>query len=542
MLDLIIRNATVIDGSGKPGFSADVAVDQGRIGAVAPDLRAAARRTIDADGLALCPGFIDMHAHSDWSLAAYPRAESRLHQGITTEVVGNCGSTWGPVRAEHLDDFKTFVAGHGGLFHPPMDQGEWPWPDLAAYYRELASGGLPLNWVPLVGHGSLRCAVMGFEGRAAEAAELAAMEHLLRQELDQGLFGMSAGLIYHPGAFADLNELTALAQVVRRAGGLITLHMRSESHGILDAIAEGLAFAEASGVSLEISHLKCELPANWGRSAEILALLDQARQRGVRVDFDQYPYTAYCCSLLEAFPPWAKDQGPQSLIRRLEDPALRRRVQQEMTQLPFSWENPLEGLAGDRILLTGFRSDRYRALEGLDLTSIAAALEVEPIDALFRLFQAEQGGLAMIVFAMCEEDLERILRHPATLIGSDGAALAAGQTSAGRADHPRNYGTFPRILGRYVRERNTLSLETAVAKMSGLPARKLGLLDRGLIRSGQAADLVIFDPHTVADGATFQNPHRYPAGIPYVLVNGELVIDRGRHTGSLPGILLQRAS
>lgn len=540
MLDLIIRNAKIIDGSGNDAAMADIALAKGRITAIEPGLGRSAARTIDADGLAVCPGFIDMHSHSDWSLSAYPRAESKIHQGVTTEVVGNCGSSLGPVSPGHFDDFRTFVDSHGGIFKLPDDGGYWKWSDLAAFYADLATRGIALNIAPLVGHGALRCAVMGFERHAPDHDQLARMQRLLQREIDQGLFGLSAGLIYHPGAFAGLEELTALAEVVGRAGGLFTLHMRSESHGVMDAIQEALTIAERSGVSLEISHLKCELPANWGRSAEILDRLDQARCRGVQVDFDQYPYTAYCCGLLEIFPPWAKDQGPTSMIEVLRDPEKRQRVAWEMTQPPFDWENPMEGLGWDKILLTGFTSQQNRAFDGHHLATIAMALNLSPTEAVFRLFEEEQGGLAMIVFSMCEEDVERIMQHPATMIGSDGSSLSAGGVMAGRTVHPRSYGTYPRVLGRYVRQRQTLTLETAVSKMSGLPARKLGLSDRGYVREGYAADLVIFDPDSVEDTATFEAPHRYPSGIHYVIVNGQIVVEQGEHTGLLPGSVLRR--
>lgn len=540
MTDLIIRNAMVIDGSGSSGFMADIAVDQGRIAGIGADLGTTGTRTIDVEGLAVCPGFIDMHSHSDWTIAAYPSADSKIHQGVTTEVVGNCGSTMGPVVTERFQEFVNFVDCHGGLFSLP-EREKWQWPDLTSYYKHLAARGLSVNIAPLVGQGALRCAVMGFEPRKPAPDEIRAMQMLLQKEIDQGLFGMSAGLIYHPGAFAGLEELTALAQIVKRADGLFTLHMRSESHGITDAIQEALAIAERSGVSLEISHLKCELPANWGRSAEILALLDEARGRGVSVDFDQYPYTAYSCSLLEIFPPWAKDQGATALIKALQNRALRRQVAHEITQPSSDWENPIDGLGWDMVRINGFKSDRYRAFDGRDLTAISTDLNLSPTETLFRLFEEESGGLAMIVFSMCEEDLERIMQHPATMIGSDGASLGAHGALGDRMIHPRSYGTFPRVLGRYVRQRKTLSLETAVSKMSGLPARKLGLSDRGLIREGYVADLVVFDPDAVADAATFDAPHRFPVGIHHVIVNGQIVVEDGEHTGLLPGTLLLRS-
>ncbi len=541
MHDLNIRNARIIDGTGNDAFMGDIAVDQGRIAAIAtPGRGPAGLKTIDADGRVVCPGFIDMHSHSDWSLSAHPRAESKIHQGVTTELVGNCGSSLGPVVPGHFEDFKTFVNSHGGIFNLPAAEADWPWPDLAAFYQNLAGGGMALNIAPLVGHGALRCAVMGFDRQAPNPVQLARMAQLLQREIDQGLFGLSAGLIYHPGAFAAPEELGALARVVRGAGGLFTLHMRSESHGVLDAIQEGLEISARSGVALEISHLKSELPVNWGRSVEMLALLDRARARGLPVDFDLYPYTAYCCGLLEIFPPWVKDQGPQAAIRVLADTDLRRRVEREMTRPPFDWENPMEGLGWDQILLAGFTTERYRTFDGHHVAAIADALELSPTEAIFQLFAAEQGGLTMIVFSMCEDDLERIMRHPAAMIGSDGFSLAADSAAAGVMVHPRSYGTYPRVLGRYVRQRKTLSLETAIAKMSGLPAKKLGLTDRGLLREGLAADLVVFDPDTVIDKATFEEPHRYPAGIHYVVVNGQVVVQAGEHTGLLPGGVLKR--
>jgi N-acyl-D-amino-acid deacylase len=540
MFDIVIRNGSVVDGSGKRRFQADIAIKNGRIADIALQIESDAQTFIDAKGNAVSPGFIDMHSHSDFTLLVHPEAESKVRQGVTTELVGNCGGSPAPVPDEHFDDFMQYMVGLGNLYKNVLTPQDWNWKTMTQFSDELETSGIALNVAPLVGHSTLRCGVMGYNSGPPTPEELNQMKRLLEKELDQGAFGMSAGLIYHPGAFANRDELAQLAASIRSYEGVFTVHMRSEGNNLLEAIDEAIYVGEKSGASVEISHLKCELPVNWGNAGTALNRINQARDKGYRIDFDQYPYRAYQTGLLEIFPTWAKEHGADRMITVLRDQKLRHKVIKDMTQPPYDWENPMDGLDWDHIHLNGFNRQRNQVLEGLTVAQIAEQLSTEPLEAIFRLFTEERGALSMIVFSMNEDEVIEIMQHPAGMIGSDGCSVAPYGPTGTRKVHPRFYGTFPRVLGRYVREKKVLSLERAVHKMTGLPARKLQFSDRGLLKKGFQADIVVFDENLIADTATFENPHQYPAGIHFVLVNGQVVISNGEHTGKLPGKFLKR--
>jgi N-acyl-D-amino-acid deacylase len=540
LFDRIIRNGIIVDGSGQKRFKADIAIEDSRISEIAPQIESEVKTLIDADGCIVSPGFIDMHSHSDFTLWVHPEAESKVRQGVTTELVGNCGGSPAPVPEGHFNDFMQYMVGLGNLYKSVLKSRDWNWHTLAQFYQELEGKGIAVNVAPLVGHSTLRSGVMGYADGPPTAEDLNEMHRLLEIELQQGAFGLSAGLIYHPGAFADRDELAQLAATVQAHEGIFSVHMRSEGNHLLEAIDEAIYVGEKSGASVEISHLKCELPVNWGNGGNALNRINQARDRGLKIDFDQYPYRAYQTGLLEIFPVWAKEQGADQTIAILNDREVRKRVVKDMTQPPYDWENPMDGLDWDHIHLNGFNRPDNKALEGLTAAQIAARLSIEPLEAIFRLFAEEQGALSMIVFSMNEDEVIEIMRHPQGMIGSDGCAVAPYGPTGTRKVHPRFYGTFPRILGRYVREKQVLALEQAVHKMTGLPARKLGLRDRGLLKKGYQADIVVFDKDRIADAATFENPHQFPSGIRSVLVNGQIVVSKGEHTGALPGRILKR--
>jgi len=540
MFDVIIRNGKIIDGSGQKAYQADVGIENGIISEISPELEADAHQVVNAEGCVVSPGFIDMHSHSDFTLLVHPEAESKIHQGVTTELVGNCGGSPAPVPEDHFDDFMQYMVGLGGFYQKVLAPEDWKWKTLAQFYEELENKGVAVNLAPLVGHSTLRSAVMGYENGPPSPDELKQLKYLLEKELDLGAFGMSTGLIYHPGAFAAREELTELAKVVHSYGGIYTTHMRSEGKYLFEAIDEALYVGEKSGVSVEISHMKCEVPANWGKAQSALSRIDRARDSGSQIDFDQYPYRAYQCGLLEIFPTWAKENGAERMIEVIKDKNLLDKVIKDMTQAPYDWDNPMDGLGWDQIRLNGFNRESNQELEGLTVARIAERLAMPPLEAVFRLFEVEQGGLSMIVFSMNEEEVIEIMQHPEGMFGSDGCAVAPYGLTAARKVHPRFYGTYPRILGRYVREKKVLSLEQAIYKMTGLPARKLQLKGRGLLNKGYHADIVVFDENQVTDTATFENPHQYPEGIYHVLVNGQPVIAHGEHTGRLPGQVLKR--
>ena len=540
MFDIIIQNGKIVDGSGQKAYPADIGIENDRITEISPCLEAESQETIDADGYIVSPGFIDMHSHSDFTLLVHPEAESKIRQGVTTELVGNCGGSPAPVPEERFDDFMQYMIGLGGLYQKVLNPRDWKWRTLSQFYEELGEKGVAVNVAPLVGHSTLRAAVMGFEGGPPSSDELQQMKRLLEIELDQGAFGMSTGLIYHPGAFADRDELAELAGLICSYDGIYTTHIRSEGKFLHEAVDEALYVGEKSGVSVEISHMKCEVPANWGKAQNALSRIDRSRDRGNQIDFDQYPYRAYQCGLLEIFPTWAKKNGAGPMIDALRNKVLRQKIVQDMTQPPYDWDNPMDGLEWDQIRLNGFNRETNQELEGLTVARIAEHMAMPPLEAVFQLFEVEQGGLSMIVFSMNEEEVIEIMQQPEGMFGSDGCAVAPYGLTGSRKVHPRFYGTYPRILGRYVREKKVLTLEQAVYKMTGLPARKLQLKDRGLLHKGYQADIVVFDETQIADTATFENPHQYPKGIHHVLVNGQRVIANGEHTGRLPGKVLRR--
>lgn len=500
--DILIRGGTVVDGTGAPGYAADVAIRAGRIVAVAPALDAGgAARVIDATGHVVSPGFIDLHAHLD-PLLRIPDAESHVRQGVTLALGGPDGSA--------------------------------PWP-LGEYLDSASVAGLGMNVAYLVGHNTIRREVMGMADRAPTTDELARMRAMVARGMDEGAFGLSTGLRYLPGAFAETVEVIELARVAAERGGIYTSHLRDEGMHLLEGVSEAIAIGRAAGIPVVLTHHKVIGKPMWGASERSLAMIDAARAEGLEVMADQYPYTASYTGINVLVPAWAGAGGDSALLRRLEDPALRDSI---VAGIEWNIENDRGGGDLDRVQLALVRWDR--SLEGRTLKDWAERESLEPTPetgAQLVIEAIRRGGASAIYHVMDEGDVERILRHPFTAIGSDGRLVRPGDGHP----HPRWYGTFPRVLGRYVRERGVLPLEEAVRKMTSLPADRLGLSDRGRIRSGAVADLVVFDPAVVADRATFEAPHQYPVGIPYVLVNGVAVVDDGAMTAARPGQVLRRA-
>ena len=540
-MDIIIRNGVVIDGTGGEPYKADIGVSGGRIEDMAPGLAASAPVEIDASGLIVAPGFIDMHTHSDFSLLLAPKAESRIMQGVTTEVLGNCGGSPAPVPRGEAEGFWQYVIGLGGLYEKHLSRDEWKWETLSEFCGDLEKRGVAVNMAPLVGHSTLRSTVMGYENRPPGPDEMAQMKKLLERELEQGVFGLSTGLIYHPGAFAETSELTELAKVVAARGGMCASHIRSEGKFLFEALDEALEIAEKSGVSFEVSHFKCETPRRWGRGADLVERIDRTRARGVNVSYDQYPYPAFHSGMLEIFPTWAKEKGTDRMLAALRDRETRKKVADGMINPDPAWDNPMDGLGWDKVLLVGFRADGANSeFEGLSIEDISHKRGLSPLETALTVFEEENGRLGMIVFSMNEDDIETIMAYPDGMIGSDGGSVSPTGPTGVKKVHPRYYGTFARVLGRYCRERKLIDLPLAVRKMTGLTAEKLGLKDRGRLQKGFCADITVFDEQEIVDRADFSNPHQYAAGIHYVLVNGVVVVDKGRHTGRLPGRLLSR--
>ncbi|MBO1332837.1 amidohydrolase family protein [Streptomyces sp. VRA16 Mangrove soil] len=519
--DVLITGGAVLDGTGSAPRRADVGVLDGRIVHVgALDPARTAVTVLDATGLIITPGFIDLHSHADFSVLAMPDAEACLRQGVTTVVTGNCG----------LSPFPT-AAGEAADGSGPGTLAGAQWTDLDAFAAAVDAARPAVNVAPLVGHGALRTAVTGAARTPAGPAELDAMRALLARAADQGVFGLSTGLIYAPGSFATTDEIVALATEAAGRGLLYATHMRDEGDRLVEAVEEAVAVAEASGVRLQISHLKAMGPANHGKVVTALGLIDAAAARGLDVACDVYPYTASSTRLTSRLPDWAMDGGPSALVERLADPAARERILDDL--------RPAVGrtFLPEGVVLAMLGPGRYSDRIGASIADIARDEGTEPAAAVLDVLAAHQGEVMIVNHAMAEADVETVLRHPDAAVASDGWVLHAPGDGH---PHPRNFGTFARVLGRYVRERETLGLADAVRKMTQLPASRLPLPDRGTLAPGRIADLVVLDPERVADTATFADPWQYATGVRDVLVRGEFVLRDGAATGARPGRTLRR--
>ncbi len=514
---LLIRNGTVVDGSGAPGSPADVAVEGDVISTVGQGLRGEAQRTIDASGLIVAPGFVDIHSHSDLFYLRCPAAESKLRQGVTTEVVGMCSFSPAPVHPARKAVTAGWLGELGSRVAPE-------WETFGDYLERLRMAKPSINIAHFVGHGALRLAALGPDDRLPSPEEQREMERLLAEALDAGAFGFSTGLVYPPSAYAATPELVALAKSMAGRGGLYFSHIRGEAATLEVAIEEAIRIGEVGGVSVQIAHIKASGREHWGKMERALHQLSDARGRGVDVHADVYPYTAGSTKMANLLPPWVHDGGNARLLERLRDGTTRRRIIEECAIGGDGWRSVNGSLAWDDILIATCSKP---GLEGLRLSELAARTKKPGAEAMLDLLLEEEGQVAMVVFSQAEENVVKALAHPHVMIGSDSIGLSAGPGPHPGKPHPRMYGTFPRVLGRYVREQRLLSWEMAIHKMTGMPAAKLRLKNRGLIRRGSAADLALFDPAAVKDEATYADPHRHPTGISYVVVNGQVIVDNG---------------
>lgn len=531
--DLVLADAFVVDGSGRPGESSDVGVRDGRIehvGRAGSLARDAADERVDATGLCLAPGFIDSHTHSDVALLGDPDATPKVSQGVTTEVIGNCGWSTFPGGHRHADTFRRQglpIFGHANV--------AWTWSDMEGYAGALARRGTAVNVVALVGHGALRASVMGFDDREAGADELDAMRAALDAAMRHGAAGLSTGLAYAPGCYASTEEIAVLAAVVARHRGLYATHLRDQCDGLVESVEEALSIGEKAGVPVLISHHKAVGPRNVGLVRTTLARLDEHHAEGRSTYSDVYPYLAGSSTMLPLLPPWVLSGSSTSLSERLHDGEVRARIRRDLHDGLAGWENRAATVGWDNIRVARVGSDRNVGLVGRTLAEIAAERGVDGADALLDLLADEDGEVSSLIQNSAESDLLDVLGHARTMIGSDGLDV-------GERPHPRLYGTFPRILARYVRDRGALTLEQAVHKMTGLTAGVFGLAGRGLIRRGFAADMVLFDPDTVEDLADYERPRRPSTGIHDVWVAGRRVLRDGRPTGDRPGRLLRHDS
>jgi N-acyl-D-amino-acid deacylase len=530
MYSYLFRGATLVDGSGAPPRQADVALIGNRIAAVAERIDGPAAVRMNAGGLLLAPGFIDIHSHTDQTLFRYPGAESKLFQGVTVEVTGNCGLGLFPVAPGRETELAEYLLLHDFL----LPDEPFAWSDFASYADHLDRLGPGLNLAPLVGHAPLRIAAMGMNDRPPTVAEMERMSRMLAAALDQGAWGMSTGLIYPPGSYAATDELVTLARTLATYDALYASHIRNEGDGLTGALEEAISIGRESGVRVQVSHLKAMGRSNRGSGGEVLARLAAARASGVDIGADQYPYDASATTLSATVPQWAHDGGAASLLERLRDLSLRPVLLAEIGREIAAREG------SEGIVIGHCRSERNRSLSGLTLARIASVWGCLPEEAVIRLLQEEKGVVGAIFFSMAAEDVATILADPLVAVGSDGQGLNAAE-AAGEATHPRSYGTFARVLGRFMRdEAGSLSLAAAIRKMTGLPASRLGFSDRGLVRPGFSADLALFDPAVIGDPADYADPHRYATGMAHLMVNGEPVIWDGALTGTRPGRVLRR--
>jgi N-acyl-D-amino-acid deacylase len=492
--DLVIAGGTVIDGTGRGGIFADVAVKDGKVAAIGRIPRSQAQQVIDASGLIVAPGFIDVHTHAD-SLVERPAAANFVRMGVTTIVAGNCG---------------------GSAL------------DVGTALSALRESPGAVNFATLIGHNTVRSAVMGSENRPAKAAEMARMKSLVWKAMADGAVGFSTGLQYVPGTYAQAPEIVELARVAANAGGIYASHMRNEGTELEQAIAETIRVGEATGARVEISHLKVDSPNRWGASGKALAMIDAARLKGIDVRADQYAYTAASSGLGIRFPSWVLEGGSSKIAERLNTPATWEKIKKEMAALLA--ERGLTDLSFAIVAL--YRPDA--SLNGLSMQQIAQRRKgSDSADAQFEVAREMllEGGAQMVYHFMSDDDVDRIMRHPQVSVASDSSVLSFGDG----VPHPRGYGDNARVLGTYVRTRHVISLEEAVRKMTSLPAAHFRFANRGIVKAGYAADLVVFDPKTVADVATFEAPHAYATGIPYVVVNGVIVVKNGTQTDARPG-------
>jgi dihydroorotase/N-acyl-D-amino-acid deacylase len=519
--DLVITNARLVDGTGAPARTGGIAIAAGRIATVGDVSGVTAARTIDAKGRVVAPGFIDMHSHSDMPLVTDGNAQSKIRQGVTTEIIGESGSV------------------------APSDR----FPDFNAYFSTLEKQGIAVNVLSYLGLGSVREAVIGNEDRRPTPAEMQKMQAIVRDAMNQGVFGVSTGLIYPPNAYADIEELATLSRVAAESGGIYASHLRHDGPKWKDGIDEIIGISERAKLPGHIFHLKITGSKNFGRMKDVVMLVDSARKRGVRITADQYPYIASSTGLTATIPNWAEEGGSAKLVERLKDPQTRVRIRREMEDPNPTWENRYQSAGTwQNVQLAsigrtrGVGDDKQnpnRKYEGMRVAEAAKLAGKDPFDFVFDLLVEERGSIGCVYFIMSEDDLALALKQPWVAIGSDGSALATEGPLRSGVPHPRNFGTFPRVLGRYVREQKVITLEDAIRKMTSLPASILGLDDRGALQTGKMADLVIFDPATVIDRATFESPFQYPEGIATVVVNGQVVLDEGRHTGVRPGKILR---
>lgn len=529
MLDMLIKEATIYDGTGKISFVADVGIRGDKIVSVQKDIQEKAKNIIQAKGFILSPGFIDIHSHSDYFLLINPTADSKITQGVTTEVGGNCGYSaapiWGEAQKRREEEYQKYYNLKLG------------WSSLSEYFKRLEDTTIALNYAHLIGHNTLRQSAMGSSNRAPTTQELSQMKKGVEEGMKEGAVGISTGLIYPPACYSKTEEVVALANVCKKSGGIFTFHMRSESDRVVEAIQEVLTIARGAKIPVQISHVKTSGQRNWHKIKEIFGLIEKAQQEGLDVECDRYPYAASQTGLMQVLPDWTFEGGAKGLVQTLKDSKNRKKIKEEVMTLHPPSEEYL-----DKVLIMEVMSEKNKQFEGLTVQKAAQKAKKEVFEFLFDLLIEEEAAVSAIYFTMSEENLKNFLKKDYIFIASDSGARATHGPLAKGKPHPRIFGTFPRVVRKYVREEKFLDLATAIYKMTYQPARRFGLEKRGKIKVGYFADVVLFDFNKIADKADFLDPFHYCEGIEYVFVNGEIALEKGKQTKTRAGRVLRRHS
>ena len=528
--DILILNGKIVDGSGNPWFYGDVGIRDGRIAAIGKLAGQPAKRTIDAGRMIVSPGFLDMLGQSEYTLLVDSRAESKLRQGITTEITGE-GESPAPVNDRTLKDLQPELD-HYGI--------RADWKTLDEYFTRLEKQGIAINLATFVGATQVRLYVLGAEDRKPTTAELDQMKALVEEAMRQGALGVSSSLMYVPAIFSSTEELIELARVAGKYGGIYISHIRNEQAGVLDALEEAIRIGREAGVRVQIWHLKVSGQKNWGKMPLVVEKIERARGGGVDIAADLYPYIAAATSLRTILPPEAREGGDERMLERLRDPAQRRRIRQAVLRQKGAFENLYLASGGaSGVMVSSVLNPALRLYQGKRLSEIAAMRKEDPVEAAINILIEDKGKTGAIYFVMSEPDVQFALKQPWTSLDTDYPAVRPDGILGEANPHPRSYGSFPRVLGRYVREQKLMPLEEAIRKMTSLPAQRVGLQDRGLLRVGMAADVAVFDPEKIRDLATFEKPHQFSEGVRYVIVNGQIVLDDGMVTAARPGRALR---
>ncbi len=523
MSSMLIKNGRIIDGTGAAGFSADLLVKDGKIAAIGT-IDQPADKVIDAAGLVVAPGFIDTHSHSDLDVLLRPQVLPKIMQGITTELLGQDGVSMAPLPTQYISSWRKNLAGLDG----DTEQIDWTYETTENYLKMIEAAKPGLNEMYLVPHGNIRMEAMGLDNRLPTEEEIEKMKAITRREMEAGAMGLSTGLIYIPCAYSESREIIEMCKVVAEYDGVFVIHQRSEADTILDSMKEVIEIGRKSGVKVHWSHFKVCGKQNWDKIDAVLELLDEAKKEGITVSFDQYPYVAGSTMMGAILPPWVHDGGTNKAVERLADPELRKKMVHDMENGIPGWDNFVDFAGFENIYVTSVKTEKNADAVGLSIVELAEKRGVDPYTAAFDLLMEEENAVGMVDFYGTEEHVKRFMMRPEMNACTDGL-LCPGKP------HPRLYGSFVRILGKYVREEKLMSLEEGVHKMTGKPASVLSLKDRGTLTVGNWADITIFDPETVIDKGTFTDPIQFPEGIAYVIVNGEVAVDHGKHTGALNG-------